>query len=1320
MLQVANGAMYASASPTSLIPVVIYSGVYPSQTVKTALEISGISGNTLTVNGVVAGYSDLPILSGTNVQNWNIPNYQNNLAEAYSNIDQSQIVGLTAALAAKSPLAGSSSIVTVGTVTTGVWNATKIGVAYGGTNADLSGTGGTGQVLKQTTSGGNVSVAALTSSDIPNIAESQVTNLTTDLAAKSPLAGSSSIVTVGTVTTGVWNATKIGVAYGGTNADLSATGGTGQVLKQTSSGGAISVAAISASDLPSITSTGSTTARSLPSRFAEVFNVKDYGAVGDGSTDDTTAIQAAITAAQTAGGGTIYFPSATYVINSLNASGNSGNNQYSLTFGAFSGGAKFYKFVGNGSTITTSLNTNNASVITSLFNISGTLRDLVFEGIRFVNTHSTTLGPTVCLNLSGGSSNVIVNTTIRNCVFTDFAQAIRLSGMVNTRIINNEFLSDSGRDSGTTTGTNPNVSIWAFCNANGTCANTTIQGNYFNGCVSGNVSSNTGLAKGLDGFIYGQSAGWNITGNTIRNHGVESIFVWGRLSYANPGTSYPVVISNNTIDSTPVTGTSGTPSYSIRCEESGVVISDNTITGSTRGVFVNGGDTTTYPSAGISISDISIANNRILMASTSDFGINVSNVTRGVISGNAITWTSYSAINSTLPGVSLTNCNDIQVANNQIVCYSATATVTATLAQINAGLTLISGVTGQYITVTGFSAVVSGNFASGTAVILQSTNATPLVVATLAEAGLTNGTTLTAGGSNVTNGAGLGFALGSGDGLQVVNSGSAQTGGTSITFTITYKQAAQTFQGVYISNGTGFTIAGNYVENADTSMVFVNSPTVEVINHKTVNCLTQSSGSRSNVLQRLQTLQFLPQSGAPGSNVYNIISNSVSGYIRGKVKIACFIDNQRTFTDFQFVGSGFGIGSNVTQASHAINGRFTQAICRGDSSGTGNMFVDLVPQTITTPAPVTLTLETEQAGLFLNDPPTFGTYSQNAPATLSFGQGLASSAGVTQTLTTISSNATLNYGVSNVKVDATSGNVTITLRNANNYSAGQMVTIYRTDSTSNTVTIQTTSSQVIMPMNVTSFTLSGGETAWLVSSGSSQFNRIGFFVSGLATSGGTGVVLKQASTGSVITSAALSAADIPTIAQSQVTSLTTALASKQQSLLMASGNYYFLGQCTNVGTSNTLGNTSCRSIPVYFTNNVTLSRIGAEITSAGNAGSLLRLGIYNDNGSGYPGSLLIDAGTIDGTSVAVQEITISQAVTAGLYWLCATVQGAATTQPTVRTASGIPGWYGGTTTPTSSAFFVGFSQTAAGALPANFNSTVALHGQMARVFVKIA
>jgi hypothetical protein len=65
------------------------------------------------------------------------------------------------------------------------------------------------------------------------------------------------------------------------------------------------------------------TLRSFTSRNGDVFNVKDYGALGDGSTNDITAIGNAIDAAITASG-KLYFPAGVYVI----------NNTITKTFGA--------------------------------------------------------------------------------------------------------------------------------------------------------------------------------------------------------------------------------------------------------------------------------------------------------------------------------------------------------------------------------------------------------------------------------------------------------------------------------------------------------------------------------------------------------------------------------------------------------------------------------------------------------------------------------------------------------------------------------------------------------------------------------------------------------------------------------------------------------------------------------------------------------------------------------------------------------------------------------------------------------------------------
>jgi hypothetical protein len=73
-----------------------------------------------------------------------------------------------------------------------------------------------------------------------------------------------------------------------------------------------SAAGILASKLSFTQSGTGATARTVDSKLKEVVSVKDFGAVGNGVADDTAAIQAAIDAVSTAGGGTVFLPTGNY------------------------------------------------------------------------------------------------------------------------------------------------------------------------------------------------------------------------------------------------------------------------------------------------------------------------------------------------------------------------------------------------------------------------------------------------------------------------------------------------------------------------------------------------------------------------------------------------------------------------------------------------------------------------------------------------------------------------------------------------------------------------------------------------------------------------------------------------------------------------------------------------------------------------------------------------------------------------------------------------------------------------------------------------
>lgn len=113
------------------------------------------------------------------------------------------------------------------------------------------------------------------------------------------------------------------------------------------------------------------------------------------------------------------------------------------------------------------------------------------------------------------------------------------------------------------------------------------------------------------------------------------------------------------------------------------------------------------------------------------------------------------------------------------------ARFTATLAEVNAGSTLIPAVTDRKVYIHNFVAMPNGSFAAGTAIVLEDvTTGTDFI--SLAQAQLSDNAILAFGETGVTLGAALGDGGAAGEGVQVVKTGSDFTTATDIAFNLLF------------------------------------------------------------------------------------------------------------------------------------------------------------------------------------------------------------------------------------------------------------------------------------------------------------------------------------------------------------------------------------------------------------------------------------------------------------------------------------------------------------------------------------------------------
>lgn len=140
---------------------------------------------------------------------------------ASTSLSAERVLTIGTGLASTDAGAGGALTIAIGTHAASYINSGTVALARGGLAADISTTGGAGHVLKQTSAGGAVSVAALVATDLPthNHVASNITSGT------------------------------LALSVGGLAADISTTGGAVHFLKQTAAGAAVSVAAVAATDI---------------------------------------------------------------------------------------------------------------------------------------------------------------------------------------------------------------------------------------------------------------------------------------------------------------------------------------------------------------------------------------------------------------------------------------------------------------------------------------------------------------------------------------------------------------------------------------------------------------------------------------------------------------------------------------------------------------------------------------------------------------------------------------------------------------------------------------------------------------------------------------------------------------------------------------------------------------------------------------------------------------------------------------------------------------------------------------------------------------
>ena len=444
-----------------------------------------------------------------------------------------------------------------------------------------------------------------------------------------------------------------------------------------------------------------------------VYNVKNYGAIGDGVTDDTAAFQAALTAAPA--GATVYVPPGTYLVNAL-----------TRTSSAFIRGAS-----------------QAASIVTRgsavrLLTFSGvdtevTLRGLTFDGATYAQI--------------GVETNTVKLFDAENCAFirngtpgyaaghTGSFDGVRLYKTTTANITSCE-LTDNERDGFygqavsylTVTGSNlSNNGRYGAANQQATDnsagpLSVTYSGNRMDGCGAGGLHTENGAA------LTPAVASW--AGNIVTNCGNDD---WGYGSGLILGTNaYGSVVGNTVREFATTTAAAYNHGIAIGAVGGNVVVSANNVDGTGADginlnspghpVTVSGNNVNAAGAVGVhtyAATDSIVVANTITAAQHEGIYIEVS--ARVVTSDNKVYGCSlagsgtYSGLNNRTGIAWTANGNDIEGANHHYGVEASTAAYQPVEMVGNHIYTFVTAATSFASTTTGVSVVNGHRIAYGAA-----------------------------------------------------------------------------------------------------------------------------------------------------------------------------------------------------------------------------------------------------------------------------------------------------------------------------------------------------------------------------------------------------------------------------------------------------------------------------------------------------------------------------------------------------------------------------------------------------------------------------